>query len=58
LHFVGEMLYLVWEHSEKIGYGFWYKYCHETKSGGGANRLKEYLAHRGKDVKNCPYVSL
>lgn len=26
------------------------------KSGGDATRLKEHLAHQGKDVKNCPFV--
>jgi len=28
----------------------------EPKAGGGATRLKEHLAHRGNDVKDCPSV--
>ncbi|PWZ44710.1 hypothetical protein Zm00014a_021525 [Zea mays] len=46
----------VWLHGEKVGAGFKCKYCRETKSGGGGTRLKEHLAHRGKNVKKCPYV--
>ncbi|AQK95809.1 hypothetical protein ZEAMMB73_Zm00001d011127 [Zea mays] len=46
----------VWLHGEKVGAGFKYKYCRETKSGGGGTRLKEHLAHRGKNVKKCPSV--
>ena len=47
---------LVWEHGQKIRGGFKCKYCREEKSGGGATRFKEHLAHRGKDVKDCPSV--
>ena len=36
--------------------GFKCKYCREEKGGGGATRFKEHLAHRGKDVKDCPSV--
>jgi len=46
----------VWEHGEKIGSGWKCKYCREPKAGGGATRLKEHLAHRGNDVKDCPSV--
>jgi len=46
----------VWEHGEKIGSGWKCKYCREAKAGGGATRLKEHLAHRGNDVKDCPSV--
>jgi hypothetical protein len=46
---------VVWEHGEKI-ISFRCKYYHEVKSGGDATRLKEHLAHQGKDVKNCPFV--
>lgn len=49
------MLDLVWEHWKKIGSGFKCKYRHEAKSG-GATHLKEHLAHRDKDIKNCPFV--
>jgi hypothetical protein len=45
-------------HREKVGAGFKCKYCRETKSGGGGTRLKEHLAHRGKNVKKCPSVPL
>jgi len=47
---------LVWEHGKKIRGGFKCKYCREEKSGRGATRFKERLAHRGKDVKDCPSV--
>ncbi|WVZ48857.1 hypothetical protein U9M48_000257 [Paspalum notatum var. saurae] len=46
----------VWEHGQKYKGGFICKYCRETKSGGGATRFKEHLAHRGHDVKDCPLV--
>jgi hypothetical protein len=46
----------VWLHGEKVGACFKCKYCRETKSGGGGTRLKEHLAHRGKNVKKCPSV--
>jgi hypothetical protein len=46
----------VWLHEEKVGVGFICKYCRETKSEGGGTRLKEHLAHRGKNVKKCPSV--
>jgi GrpB-like predicted nucleotidyltransferase (UPF0157 family) len=47
---------LVWEHGEKIGIGFKCKYCRVEKGGGGATRLKEHLAHRGKNVRYCPNI--
>ena len=47
---------VVWEHGQKVGGGFKCKYCREEKGGGGATRFKEHLAHRGKDVKDCPSV--
>ena len=47
---------LVWEHGEKIGIGFKCKYCRVEKGGGGATRLKEHLAYRGKNVRYCPNV--
>jgi hypothetical protein len=66
LYYVGDMLDedrdrererdRVWLHREKVGVGFKCKYCRETKSGGGGTRLKEHLAHRGKNVKKCPSV--
>jgi hypothetical protein len=43
-------------HGEKVGVGFKCKYCRETKSRGGGTRLKEHLAHIGKNVKKCPFV--
>jgi hypothetical protein len=46
----------VWLHGEKVGACFKCKYCRETKSGGDGTRLKEHLAHRGKNVKKCPSV--
>lgn len=53
----GEISDLVWEHWKKIGSGFKCKYRYEGKSG-GATHLKEHLAHRDKDIKNCPFVPL
>jgi len=47
---------LVWEHGDKVGIGFKCKYCCIEKGGGGATRLKEHLAHRGKNVRYCPNV--
>lgn len=41
-----------------IGSGSRCKYCREAKSDGSAACLKNYLAHRGNDVKNCPSVPL
>ena len=46
----------VWEHGEKRGAGFKCKYCGTSKSGGGATRFKDHLAHRGHDVIDCPSV--
>ncbi|KAJ1259661.1 hypothetical protein BS78_10G173100 [Paspalum vaginatum] len=46
----------VWEHGQKYKGGFVCKYCREQKSGGGATRFKEHLAHRGHDVRDCPSV--
>ncbi|WVZ68116.1 hypothetical protein U9M48_017097 [Paspalum notatum var. saurae] len=46
----------VWEHGQKYKGGFIYKYCRETKSGGGATRFKKHLAQRGHDVKDRPSV--
>jgi len=46
----------VWEHGEKRGSGFKCKYCGTSKSGGGATRFKDHLAHRGRDVIDCPSV--
>jgi hypothetical protein len=43
-------------HGEKVGTDFKCKYCREKKSRGGGTRLKEHLAHRGKNVKKCPSV--
>ena len=48
----------MWEHGHKVKGGFRCKYCREEKSGGGATRPKEHLAHRGSDVKDCPSVPL
>ncbi|KAJ1269626.1 hypothetical protein BS78_07G226100 [Paspalum vaginatum] len=47
---------IVWEHGRKAKGGFKCMYCGEEKSGGGATRFKEHLAHRGTDVKDCPSV--
>jgi len=47
---------LVWEHGDKVGIGFKCQYCRIEKGGGGATRLKEHLAHRGKNVRYCPNV--
>jgi hypothetical protein len=41
-----------------IGSGSRCKHCREAKSDGSVTCLKNYLAHRGKDVKNCPSVPL
>ncbi|XP_039786196.1 uncharacterized protein LOC120652440 [Panicum virgatum] len=46
----------VWEHGETRGAGFKCKYCGTSKSGGGATRFKDHLAHRGHDVIDCPSV--
>ncbi|KAJ1270708.1 hypothetical protein BS78_06G072600 [Paspalum vaginatum] len=46
----------VWDHGQKYKGGFVCKYCREQKSGGGATRFKEHLAHRGHDVRDCPSV--
>jgi hypothetical protein len=46
----------VWQHGETISVGFKCKYCRETKSRGGGSRLKEHLAHRGKNVNKCPSI--
>jgi hypothetical protein len=46
----------IWFHGEKVDAGFKCKYCRETKSGGGGTRLKEHLTHRGKNVKNYPFI--
>jgi hypothetical protein len=46
----------VWLHEDKIDTGFICKYCRETKSEGSDTRLKEHLAHRGKNDKKCPSV--
>jgi len=51
-----QMVDPVWEHGEKVGNGWKCKYCHEQRNGGGATRLKEHLAQRGKDAKDCPSV--
>ena len=48
----------MWEHGEKRGNGWKYNYCHQQRNGGGATRLKEHLAQRGKDAKDCPSVPL
>jgi hypothetical protein len=53
---MGDNKDLVWEHGEKIGIGFKCKYCRIQKGGGGATRLKEHLAHRGKNIMYCPSV--
>jgi hypothetical protein len=47
----------VWEHGEKIGFGFRCKYCHETKNGGGATRLK-YSSHSDTHVPNKFFTSI
>ncbi|WVZ97014.1 hypothetical protein U9M48_042581, partial [Paspalum notatum var. saurae] len=46
----------VWEHGQKYKSGFVCKYCRQQRSGGGATRFKEHLAHRGNDAKDCPSV--
>ena len=51
-----QMVDPVWEHGEKVGNGWKCKYCHEQRNGGGATRLKEHLAQRGKDAKDCHSV--
>ena len=51
-----QMVDPVWEHGEKVGNGWKCKYCHEQRNGGGATRLKEHLAQRGKDEKDYPSV--
>ena len=48
----------MWEHGEKRGNGWKCNYCHQQRNGGGATRLKEHLAQRGKDAKDCPSVPL
>jgi hypothetical protein len=35
---------------------FKFKYCNWETGGGGATRFKEHLAHKVKDVKDCPSV--
>ncbi|WVZ54485.1 hypothetical protein U9M48_005272, partial [Paspalum notatum var. saurae] len=46
----------VWEHGQKYKSGFVCKYCRQQRSGGGATRFKEHLAHQGNDAKDCPSV--
>ncbi|WVZ55811.1 hypothetical protein U9M48_006422 [Paspalum notatum var. saurae] len=46
----------VWEHGQKYKSRFVCKYCRQQRSGGGATRFKEHLAHRGNDAKDCPSV--
>ena len=47
---------IVWQHGRKVKGGFKCNYCGREKSGGGATRFKQHLAHRGEDVKDCPSV--
>ncbi|XP_066162205.1 uncharacterized protein [Oryza sativa Japonica Group] len=46
----------VWEHGENIPPGWRCKYCHTKRGGGGATRLKQHLAARGKGVTYCNSV--
>src|SRR6266508_1324329 len=47
---------VVWEHGENKHPGFWCKYYHKEKKGGGATRFKEHLAGRGRQVVHCDHV--
>ena len=47
---------IVWQHGRKVKGGFKCNYCGREKSGGGATRFKQHLAHRGCDVADCPSV--
>jgi len=47
---------IVWQHGRKVKGGFKCNYCGREKSGGGATRFKQHLAHRGSDVADCPSV--
>jgi hypothetical protein len=43
----------VWEHEENLFFGFKCKYCVKEFRGGGATRLKEYLAGKSENVVRC-----
>jgi hypothetical protein len=47
---------VVWEHGENLYPGWRCKYCHTSKGGGGATRLKQHLAARGAEVVHCKNV--
>ena len=47
---------VVWEHCENLYPGWRCNYCHTQKGGGGATRLKQYLAGRGAEVIHCRNV--
>ena len=48
---------VVWEHGENLYPGWRCNYCHTSKGGGGATRLKQHLAGRGTEVVHCMKVS-
>lgn len=48
---------VVWEHGENLYPGWRCNYCHMSKAGGGATRLKQHLAGRGTEVLHCRKVS-
>ena len=47
---------VVWEHGENLYPGWRCNYCHTQKGGGGATRLKQYLAGRRAKVVHCRNV--
>jgi hypothetical protein len=48
----------VWDHGENLFFGFKCKYCVKEFRGGGAIRLKEYLAEKSENVVRCPKCPL
>jgi hypothetical protein len=44
---------VVWEHGENLFAGFKCKYCVKEFHGGGAIRLKEYLAEKSGNIARC-----
>jgi hypothetical protein len=44
---------VVWEHGENLFPGFKCKYCVKEFRGGGATRLKEYLAGKNGNIAWC-----
>jgi hypothetical protein len=44
---------VVWEHGDNLFFGFKCMYCVNEFHGGGATRLKEYLAGKSGNIARC-----